>query len=257
MIFFNFNTENSNSTTAGLIGKILSDFTLLLTKMDVLSGYMSNIINTESTEQAIQITNKFFDENPSIEHLREQFLADVKYFKSSMVDLEKQKEASNSNTSDELPTKKATDDDYIRIIKHLINTNNSTTNLDIKNALRTEGFYATQEDVSKSLNFIHEQYPDFLDMNYQNIGGKTVKVWTTGSNYNLNNTSNILQSVDDTNPLSWVVSHKNDRHNTEMLDGNMTRDQARSQFAKKHGYNRDFVRAIRYKNFIKNYLKTT
>lgn len=284
MLFFKFNTKNSNSPAAGLIGKIFSDFTLLLTKMDVLSVYMSNIINAESTEKAIEITNKFFDVNTDIEHLREQFIADVKYFKSSIVDLEKQQEAGHDyafrpkntdcdncnncahcNTSDvaadsvpiqedTLPTKKATDNDYIRIIKNLIDTNNSTTNLDIKNALRAEGFYATQEDVSKSMNFIHEQYSDFLSMNYENISGKTVKVWSKGNDYNSPVNSyiknSIFQTVNVTNPLDWVVSHKSDRFSTEIVDGNMTRDQARSYFAKKNGYNRDFVRAIRYKNHV-------
>ncbi len=272
---------STNSQTTGLIGKILTDFTLLLTKMDVLSGYMSNIINSESTEEAVDITNKFFDENPTIEHLREQFLADVKYFKSSIVDSEKQQEAGHDfasrsktpdcdncdncahcNSSDvaadsvhPLPTQKATDDDYLETIKGLLGNYTGITNLDIKNSLRSQGFYAIQEDVSKSMNFIHEQYPGFLNMSYQTIAGKTVKVWSKGDNFNFDLSTVKTPYADNTpngqiDPLSWVVSHKSDRFDTEILDGSMTRDQARSYLAKKHGYNRDYVRAIRYKNHV-------
>lgn len=50
------------------------------------------------------------------------------------------------------PKKLLRDEDVLRVAKALIKQADSTTTLDVKNALRNEGFWATQDVVSAVMN---------------------------------------------------------------------------------------------------------
>lgn len=161
----------------------------------------------------------------------------------------------------------------------LINENGHTTSLEVKNSLRTKGFWAVQSDVSTFLQQWSSQDSDVqstnngrnyvyslanssvLNSSSSNTGKRKVilpfKEHTGSSNNDLKNMVNVEFSED-----AWVVSH--DLSSKQIAEGedysssnkvcsypsSATRDQVRTHFATEFGFPIQEVYACRIKSFL-------
>lgn len=181
-------------------------------------------------------------------------------------------------TSVENTMKDATEKDILLEAFNLCIENKTTTNLEIKESMRKKNFYINQDQVKEVMSNLAEL--NSFTCAFVNMLGKTVRQWTyvlpdiyNMSPYQPNTDQNLDDVIKDmlniTNdddvvtlergPISddyltpvssivdssntWKVFHKSTPSLFVEHDGSLTRDQARSEYAKTFKVNRDDVRA--------------
>ena len=152
--------------------------------------------------------------------------------------------------------KNLTDSAVIDAALDLIKKNGKTTTLDIKRALRTDGYFATQGNISVIMNTLYSSnnlefvnngtYREYFEASQSNLGGMNVP--SLGGNVSSFGGMNIsspklskqpsVPAVETTSPVKgdWKVFENGTPNNCKYYAAGCSRNAARYAFAKGSGF---------------------
>lgn len=144
------------------------------------------------------------------------------------------------------------------VFNFLINANGETTTLDVKEFLRTHGYWAEQEVISKLVNKIAKKNKKIEVVsngtyNVFNLKNSDSADVDTNSNFDIiiyNNDNSVLP-IDGND--DWVVFHKDKNvcQQVHVYKGAFNRDYVRNQYRKLAKVNIQDTRAKRFKRYSK------